>query len=150
MSVQVVQFTVAGAAMKPFEFARPYAVIYDGHCRVCTRLSRMLQKWDKTNQLQIIPSQAPGVRDTFPFIAPRDYDESLQMIGPGMQRWQGAAAVEQILTVLPKGMLLGWIFRIPFARPIADRFYRWFARNRYKLGCGEHCTYRPPAEEKAS
>jgi predicted DCC family thiol-disulfide oxidoreductase YuxK len=24
-----------------------------------------------------------------------------------------------------------------------DRFYRWFARNRYRLGCGEHCAVRP-------
>ena len=29
------------------------------------------------------------------------------------------------------------------ARPLAERFYRWFARNRYKFGCGEHCQFRP-------
>ena len=28
-------------------------------------------------------------------------------------------------------------------RTIADRFYKWFARNRYKLGCGAHCQSRP-------
>ena len=28
-------------------------------------------------------------------------------------------------------------------RVIADRFYRWFARNRYRLGCGAHCQSRP-------
>ena len=27
-----------------------------------------------------------------------------------------------------------------FMRPLVDRFYRWFARNRYKLGCGVHCA----------
>jgi len=27
-------------------------------------------------------------------------------------------------------------------RPLAERFYRWFARNRYRLGCGEHCQFR--------
>ena len=36
-----------------------------------------------------------------------------------------------------------WIFSIPFVRPLAERFYRWFARNRYRLGCGEHCQFRP-------
>jgi len=29
-------------------------------------------------------------------------------------------------------------------RPLADGFYRWFARNRYKLGCSEHCAVRDP------
>jgi predicted DCC family thiol-disulfide oxidoreductase YuxK len=28
-------------------------------------------------------------------------------------------------------------------RTIADRFYRWFAKNRYRMGCGEHCQSRP-------
>jgi predicted DCC family thiol-disulfide oxidoreductase YuxK len=28
-------------------------------------------------------------------------------------------------------------------RALADRFYRWFARNRYRLGCGSHCQSRP-------
>jgi predicted DCC family thiol-disulfide oxidoreductase YuxK len=28
-------------------------------------------------------------------------------------------------------------------RTATDKFYRWFARNRYRLGCGEHCAYRP-------
>jgi predicted DCC family thiol-disulfide oxidoreductase YuxK len=145
MSIPVVQFTVAGAAQERFEFSRKYAVIYDGHCKVCTRLSKVLLKWDRRNDLQVVPSQLPGVQETFPFIEARDYQESLQLIGPGMQRWQGAAAIEQLLTVLPRGILIGWIFHLPFVRPLADRFYRWFARNRYKLGCGEHCTYRPNA-----
>jgi predicted DCC family thiol-disulfide oxidoreductase YuxK len=35
------------------------------------------------------------------------------------------------------------VFAIPFARTLADRFYRWFARNRYRLGCGEHCAMHP-------
>ena len=29
-------------------------------------------------------------------------------------------------------------------RTVADRFYKWFARNRYRLGCGEHCQFRSP------
>jgi predicted DCC family thiol-disulfide oxidoreductase YuxK len=28
-------------------------------------------------------------------------------------------------------------------RPLVDKFYRWFARNRYRLGCGDHCSVRP-------
>jgi predicted DCC family thiol-disulfide oxidoreductase YuxK len=71
--------------------------------------------------------------------------DSVQLIGPGGQTWQGAAAVERILDVMPRGRWLTWVFSIPYVRVFAEWFYRWFARNRYRLGCGEHCEYRPPA-----
>ena len=57
--------------------------------------------------------------------------------------WQAAAALEELTKTLPKGRLISWSFKIPFVRPLVDRFYRWFARNRYKFGCGEHCAVRP-------
>ncbi|MBA3557969.1 MAG: DUF393 domain-containing protein [Gemmatimonadaceae bacterium] len=56
--------------------------------------------------------------------------------------WEAAAALEELLKVLPKGRLISWLFRLPFVRPLVDRFYRWFARNRYRMGCGEHCAVR--------
>jgi predicted DCC family thiol-disulfide oxidoreductase YuxK len=56
--------------------------------------------------------------------------------------WQGAAALEELLKILPKGRALSWLFKIPLVRPLVDLFYRWFARNRYRFGCGEHCQVR--------
>lgn len=157
-TVPVVLFTVGGvprdgaAATAGGRFrdasvglGRPFTVVYDGNCKVCTRLARVLEQWDRRRQLEIVPSQAPGVYARFPWIPPRAYAESLQVIDRGGHTWQGAAALETIINALPKGRLLSWIFRIPFARPLAERFYRWFARNRYKLGCGEHCSYRGDA-----
>ena len=147
MTVPVVLFTVKGVPTVPLTATaplnRPYTVVYDGNCKVCGRLVKLLDKWDKKRQLEVIPSQTPGVQARFPWIPPRAYTESVQLIGPGGRTWQGAAAIEQIIDVLPKGKLLSWVFRVPFVRPLAERFYRWFAKNRYKLGCGEHCQYRP-------
>ena len=143
-TVPVVRFTVAGMEEQPLPgLGRPYTVVFDGTCKVCGRLSRLLTKWDRKRVFEVVPSQAPGVQARFPWIPPRAYTESLQLIGPGGRTWQGAAAIEQLLDVLPKGKLISWVFSIPFMRTIADRFYRWFARNRYKLGCGEHCQSRP-------
>lgn len=145
-TVPVVRFTVAGRDER-FPAApglgRPYVVVYDGHCRVCGRLANVLRRWDTRHQLEIVPSQAPGVSARFPWIPARAYQESLQLIGPGGDTVQGAAAIERLLDVLPRGGIIGWLFKIPFVRPLADRFYRWFARHRYRLGCGEHCQYRP-------
>ena len=145
MTVPVVRFVIAGqdTSQPHVGLGRPYTVVYDGACKVCGRLSRVLEKWDTRDLMEIIPSQTPGVRARFPWIPARAYKESLQLIGPGGKTWQGALAIEQLLNILPRGGLISWIFKIPFVRGIADKFYRWFARNRYKLGCGEHCQLRP-------
>ena len=141
MTVPVVVFTVPGGT--PSEgLGRAYTVVYDGTCKVCTRLSKVLRKWDR-GRLEVAASQAPGVMARFPWIPSRAYAEALQLIGPGGDTWQGSAAIEQLLKFLPRGRLIAWIFQIPFVRAIADRFYRWFARNRYHLGCGAHCQSRP-------
>jgi predicted DCC family thiol-disulfide oxidoreductase YuxK len=143
MTVPVVRFTVAGVdAAKGL--GRPYTCVYDGQCKVCTRLTRVLRAWDRNEQIEIVPSQATGVMARFPWIPARAYADALQLIGPGGRTWSGAAAVEQLLNVLPRGKFISWIFKIPYVRAIADRFYKWFARNRYRLGCGEHCQSRPP------
>jgi predicted DCC family thiol-disulfide oxidoreductase YuxK len=117
-----------------------YTVVYDGNCKVCGKIVRALAKWDRNNQLEMIPSQTPGLATRFPWIPERAYIESLQLIrARDGKTWQGAASIEQLLDVLPKGRLVSWIFSIPFARPIGEKVYRWFARNRYQLGCGDHC-----------
>ena len=143
MSVPVVRFAITGVSDEPLpSLGRPYTVVFDGQCKVCNRLARMLRKWDRYREFEVVTSQTPGVQARFPWIPPRAYIEALQVVGPGGRTWQGAAAIEQLLDVLPKGKLLSWVFSIPFMRTLADRFYRWFARNRYRLGCGDHCQSR--------
>ena len=137
MTVPVVRFTPVAAP------GCRYTVIYDGHCKVCGRMVRVLAKWDGNRELEIIPSQTSGVRERFPWIPARAYVDSMQVIRTRDGRtWQAAAAIEELLKVLPRGRLISWLFKIPFVRPLVDRFYRWFARNRYRLGCGDHCAVR--------
>ena len=147
-TVPVVRFTVKGEVTGPALAPsvgtpnRPYTIIYDGACKVCQGLVRQLVKWDKHQVFEIIPSQGQGVRARFPWIPARAFAQSVQLVRRDGRTWQGAAALEAIIDQLPKGKLITWIFSIPFVRPLAERFYRWFARNRYRLGCGEHCQFR--------
>jgi len=104
---------------------------------------RLLQKWDTRKELEAIPFQNTTVLSRFPWIPSEAYAEAMQLVGPGGQTWQGGYAIEQLLKVLPYGGLLGWAFKLPFFGALFNRFYRWFARNRYKFGCGEHCALRP-------
>jgi predicted DCC family thiol-disulfide oxidoreductase YuxK len=141
VTVPVVRFTIAGIESGA-GLGRPYTCVYDGTCKVCTRFANVLRKWDSGRQLEVMSSQAAGVPARFPWIPTHAYAEALQLIGPGGRTWQGAAAIEALLNVLPKGKLVAWLFRIPLVRALADRFYKWFARNRYRFGCGEHCQSR--------
>jgi predicted DCC family thiol-disulfide oxidoreductase YuxK len=150
VTVPVVRFTVHGEhSHEPIaptigESGRSYTVIYDGHCKVCGKMVKMLKKWDRNHELEIIPSQTLGIRERFPWIPPRAYVESVQVVRTqDGKTWQAAGALEELLKILPKGRLISWLFRIPFVRPLADVLYRWFARNRYRFGCGEHCQLRP-------
>lgn len=145
MTVPVVRFKKAGAADFSCEACATcdYTVVYDGNCKICGRMVDILRVWDRHHILEIAPSQAAGVHARFPWIPERAYQESLQIVSRYGRTWQGAAAIEQLLKVLPKGRFVSWIFGVPFVRGLAERFYRWFARHRYRLGCGEHCAYRP-------
>ena len=142
MTVPVVRFTVKGQEENPAPLNRDYTIVYDGACKVCTKLSKVLQRWDRSRKFEVISSQTSGIAARFPWIPAKAYTESLQVISRSGETLQGAAGIERILDELPKGKLISWVFSIPFARPLAERFYRWFARNRYRLGCGEHCQFR--------
>jgi predicted DCC family thiol-disulfide oxidoreductase YuxK len=142
----VVDFVVAGQprdGAAPAFAGRPWTVVYDGDCRVCGRLANALKRLDRDRRMDVLPSQTPGLPARFPWIPARAYRESMQLVGPGGETLQGAAAIERILDLLPRGRWVSWVFSIPLARKIAERLYRWFARNRYRLGCGAHCSYRP-------
>lgn len=130
--------------------ARQYAVIYDGHCEVCSRMVKLLANWDRNHELEMIPSQGPGVRERFSWIPARSYMESVQVVrSSDGKTWQAAAALEELLKVIPRGRLISWLFRIPLVRPLVDRFYGWFARNRYRIGCQEHCAVRMSGVDSA-
>lgn len=143
MTIPVVRFRFGGVEATAVGTGRPYTVVYDGTCKVCNRLVALLDRWDRDDEIEVVPYQNSSVLDRFPWIPPDAYAEAVQLVGPGGQTWQGGGAVEQLLKILPLGGALGWVFRIPFFGAGFERFYRWFARNRYKFGCGEHCATRP-------
>lgn len=148
MTDPVIHFAVHDESDRgPITFDRPYTVVYDGHCKICGRFVKVLRSWDTEGLLTIVPSQTPGVRAWFPWIPPRAFDEAIQLIGPGDKTWQAAEAIEMLLDILPRGRWLSWAFDVPGFHNVANCFYHWFARNRYRLGCGEHCQYRPPPQE---
>lgn len=142
-SFPAVRFVIAGREAEGAGSGRPYTVVWDGTCTTCARLVDLLDRWDRDAMIETVPSQNASVHARFPWIPAEAYAEAVQLIGPEGETWQGAAALEQLLRVLPHGRLLAWVFDVPLVGPAVDRLYSWFARNRYRFGCGEHCQLRP-------
>lgn len=142
MTFPVVRFVFGGQEAGSAGSGRPYTVVWDGTCRTCRRLVDLLERWDTDDLIEAVPSQNTSVHARFPWIPADAYAEAVQLVGPGGETWQGAEAVEQLLRILPHGGLLRWVFDLPLMGGALDRFYRWFARNRYRFGCGEHCQIR--------
>lgn len=117
-------------------------VIYDGECGFCRRSMEVLRKLDQEGVLELVESQTPGVQERFPWIGPEAYARAIQLVEPGGHTTEGAAAVERLCSIIPAGRRIGWLYRVPFARPMADRVYAWISRNRttVTLDCGEHCS----------
>ena len=115
--------------------APSYTLVYDGQCRVCSRFVIALEIWDRDKRIHAVKSQTPGVRERFPQIAPKAVDDAVQLIAPDGTVWSGAAALERAMSALPRGRWIAWLFVLPGA----ERAYRWFARNRYRMGCADHC-----------
>lgn len=143
MTIPVVHFRFGPQGAAATGMGRPYTVVYDGACKVCGRLVKLLNAWDTRDEIEVVPFQNTVVLDRFPWIPSEAYAEAMQLVGPGGRTWQGGDAIEQLLKILPFGGTFGWAFRIPGFGGAFSRFYRWFARNRYKFGCGEHCQVRP-------
>src|SRR5690606_39041487 len=118
----VIRFTIRGQESGAEWQPRPgrFTVVYDGNCRVCTRLANTLRRLDRGRRMEVVPSQTPGLHARFPWIPASAYSESLQLVSPAGETWQGAVAVERILDLLPRGYFLSWLFKLPFARAIAD------------------------------
>jgi predicted DCC family thiol-disulfide oxidoreductase YuxK len=119
-------------------------VIYDGECELCRRSMDVLRKLDEDGALELVESQTPGLRERFPWITPEAYARAVQVVEPGGHTTEGAEAVERLCAIIPAGRRVGWLYKIPFARPIGNRIYAWISRSRptLPLDCGEHCSGR--------
>lgn len=112
---------------------RRATVIYDGECNACSRWAASLGRQDGAAQLEIIAADSPAARGRFAAIPREDFAGSLQLVLPDGSRLQGANAIETLTSMLPRWRWLTPVFALPFARPIAERVYRWIAVHRHTI-----------------
>lgn len=115
-------------------------LIYDDDCEFCRRWARRFRRWTRNDGLLLVPLQHDGAAEMSGRSRP-ELLAAMHVITPGGAVVAGAAAVREILHLVPGGWLPRMVFRLPGAMRIADRTYGWVAARRQRLGCGgEHCA----------
>lgn len=115
--------------------SKPYTVIYDGHCNLCSNLVQILEQIDRGDRFQYVPMQNEAGLAQFG-VTSKDCEMGMILIDNSFPdlRWQGSDAAEEIGRLLPAGNLFVTAYRsLPGMKWIGDRVYEQVRDNRYAL-----------------
>lgn len=108
------------------------AVLYDGHCRLCSGTATRLQHLDCDGRLELIDLHRAEVAVRFPYLDRRRAMQEIQAVDATGRIYTGVDAFARIGARLPRWRRIAWLLRIPILHGIAGLVYRWVARNRYR------------------
>ncbi|GFE68237.1 thiol-disulfide oxidoreductase DCC family protein [Chroococcus sp. FPU101] len=128
-----------------------YCVIYDGQCNLCVTFTQVLETFDQGNLFQYVPMQDEQTLKQFGITA-EDCQMGIILIDSQHpdSRWQGSAAAEEIVRLLPMGALFLTAYRsLPGMKllgdatyeQVRDHRYEWFGKRNaiyqssYPMGC---------------
>ena len=124
-------------------------VLYDAHCRLCTRIAARLAAMDTGDRLRFVPLQMaahdrPAVRD---LATSRDLAASLHVIDEDGDWVAGGEAMVRVWEEVPSLRPLARFARLPIVRAFVEPAYRrvaehrpWFGWLGGSAGC---CDERP-------
>ena len=128
--------------------ARPATpvIVYDGQCGFCRSQVARIQRMDRRDQFEYIPSQSPDLLERFPQLRGEDFNSGMRLVDPEGRVLAGADAVHGIAERLPGWRRLAWLYRVPGLNALGRAVYRWIAANRHRLGrtCEEDACRLPP------
>ncbi len=129
------------AADLPTPAERPGAdvVIFDGECRICTAQIRRLSRFDWGGRLAYLSLHDPAVAERYPDLTHEALMADMYVVDQQGRRHRGAAAIRYLSGRLPTLWWLAPVLYFPGSLPVWQRFYRMFAKRRYRFGRIESC-----------
>lgn len=136
----------------------PFVILIDGQCSLCRREARFMQRLDAgRGRLDVVDIAAAGFR-------PETYGATMDAlmgqihgVTPDGRVMTGMAVFREAYGAVAqsggvKARILSSLMGVtgwPLVRPVADMFYRWFARNRLSISAvaGRLLGDEPPACE---
>jgi predicted DCC family thiol-disulfide oxidoreductase YuxK len=122
-------------------------VLYDAHCRLCTRIAARLASMDRHDRLRFVPLQsAPDDRPEVRALATsRDLSATLHVVDEDGRWVAGGEAMVRVWEQVPALRPLARFARLPLVRSLVEPAYRFVAAHRPWFGflaassrcCGE-------------
>lgn len=107
-------------------------VLYDGSCGLCKASVARVRRIDPHGRVELLDLHDASVPTRFPQV---NFDEAMRLMqavnGAG-RVYSGVDAWARIGRTLPGWKLLAWLLLLPGIHFVAQRFYAWIARNRYR------------------
>ena len=129
-------------------------VFYDHSCPFCRAEMMRIARWDTRGRLRLIDFSAPQFNAGDFGLTHAALNRELHGVTAAGEVLRGLACVRRVYELTRFGVL--WrVTALPGLKPVFDRFYLWFARNRQALSvrpgyaktCPDHAgaSYRVPA-----
>lgn len=127
--------------------SRPYIVLYDDQCPLCTFQMKVLTWLDWFNVVQLMPLSHPEAAVVAPQLTRDDLLEAIHCVTPERRIYRGARCIRFVGMRLPLLFPVALFLWIPGIIWIAEKVYAWVSRNRHFLsrlfGCKEACAVMP-------
>lgn len=121
-------------------------LFYDRNCAICANEMQRLARWDAAGSLRLLDISAPGFDAADYGLTSAALDRELHGISADGRVLRGLECVRRAYALTR----YGWLWRItalPLFKSGFDRFYLWFARNRYAIS---RYVHRAHAQEAAT
>lgn len=119
-------------------------LLFDGKCPLCAAEMARLRAWDANGRLAFIDIAAPDFDARALGLEMAALDRELHSIRDDGMVLIGIDSMLAAYTLVGKAWLV-WPLRMRWLRPMLSRWYRGFARRRYRLS--RWLGYRPACED---
>jgi predicted DCC family thiol-disulfide oxidoreductase YuxK len=131
-------------------------VLYDGACNLCRASVARVRGRDPRARIELLDLHDASVPARFPQVNIDDAMRLMQAVDPAGRVYSGADAWARIGLALPGWNLVAWLLLVPGIHFLAQHFYAWIARNRYRWNrelcedgtCVLHVA-QPPTQQNA-
>lgn len=113
-------------------------VLYDGHCRFCTRQIETLRRLDGKNRLRFLSLHDPSVATDYPDLSFDQLMAEMWVISTDAVRYGGANALRYLSRRLPILWPVSPLLHFPGSMPVWRWLYRQVAKRRYRIA-GRTC-----------
>lgn len=132
-------------------------VLYDGACNLCRGSVARVRRMDSGARIELLDLHDANVAARFPQVNIDEAMSLMQAVDPSGRVYSGADAWARIGLTLPGWKVVAWLILVPGIHFVAQHFYAWVARNRYRWNreicedgtCALHFDHSPDSSKKS-